>query len=139
MITVNPYLTFNGNCLDAFNHYKKVFGGEFETKQQFRDEPGSKHPPEEADKILHVSLPLSKGFTLMGSDRPGSMKAGTIGENVSLSLNVDSKKEADRVFNGLAVGGKVTMPIADAFWGSYFGMVNDKFGVQWMVSFSENR
>jgi PhnB protein len=139
MITVNPYMTFNGNCLEAFNHYKKVFGGEFEAKQHFRDEPGSKHPPAEGEKILHVSLPLSKGYMLMGSDRPGSIGDGTIGENISLSLDVDTRKEADRVFKELAEGGKITMPIADTFWGSYFGMLNDRFGVQWMVSFSEKR
>jgi PhnB protein len=137
MITVNPYLTFNGNCLEAFNHYKKVFGGEFETKQQFRDEPGSNHPPAEAEKIMHVSLPLSKGFTLMGSDRAASMTNGSFGDNMSLSLNVDSKNEADRIFKGLAEGGKATMPMATTFWGSYFGMVNDRFGVQWMVSFND--
>ena len=139
MITVNPYLAFNGNCLEAFNHYKHVFGGDFVTLQRFKDEPGSKHPPTEAEKIMHVSLPLGDGFALMGSDRPRSMKDGVIGENVSLSVNVDSKSDADRVFKGLAEGGKVTMPLADTFWGSYFGMVNDRFGVQWMVSFSEKR
>jgi PhnB protein len=75
----------------------------------------------------------------MGSDRTGAMKPGTNGENISLSLNVDSKQMADHVFNGLAEGGQVTMPIANTFWGSYFGMVHDRFGVQWMVSFSETR
>ena len=139
MITVNPYLTFNGNCQEAFNHYRKVFGGEFETIQRFSDEPGGKHSPADANRILHVALPLSKGYTLMGSDRTSSMPDGTAGENISLSINTETKKDADRVFNGLAEGGKVTMPIADTFWGSYFGMVNDKFGIQWMVSFSESR
>src|SRR5690349_12287351 len=124
MITINPYLTFNGNCEEAFNMYKKVFGGQFETFQRFKDEPGGKHSPTEAEKIMHVSLPLSKGYTLMGSDRPGSIGNGTIGENVSLSINTESKKQADDVFNGLAQGGKITMPIATTFWGAYFGMVN---------------
>jgi PhnB protein len=67
------------------------------------------------------------------------MGKGTIGENVSLSLDVDTRKEADRIFKELGEGGKITMPIADTFWGSYFGMLNDRFGVQWMVSFSEKR
>jgi PhnB protein len=139
MITVNPYLTFDGNCLEAFNHYKKVFGGGFETKQHFKDEPGSKHPPVEAEKIMHISLPLSKGYMLMGSDRPASIGKGSVGDNVSLSLDSDTKDDADRIFRGLAEGGKITMPLAVTFWGSYFGMVNDKFGVQWMVSFSKSR
>lgn len=139
MITVNPYLTFNGTCQDAFEHYKRVFGGDFEAKQHFKDEPGSKHSTADANKILHISLPLSKGYMLMGSDRATSMKEGSTGDNITLSLNVGSKKEADKIFNGLAAGGKVTMPMADTFWGSYFGMVDDRFGVKWMVSFSESR
>jgi PhnB protein len=139
MITVNPYLTFDGNCLEAFTHYRKVFGGEFEANQKFKDEPGSNHPPSDADRILHISLPLSKGFFLMGSDRATSMGPGKQGDNISLSINTTSRKEADDVFKGLAKGGNVTMPIATTFWGSYFGMVNDKFGIQWMVSFAESR
>jgi len=139
MITVNPYLTFDGNCLEAFNHYRKVFGGDFEANQKFKDEPGSKHPASEANKIMHISLQLSKGFMLMGSDRAASMGSGKPGDNISLSINTTSKKEADEVFKGLSEGGKVTMPLATTFWGSYFGMVNDKFGIQWMVSFAESR
>ena len=139
MITVNPYLTFNGNCFEAFNHYKKVFGGEFEAIQKFKDEPGSNHPASDANRILHVSLPLSKGFMLMGSDRATSMGSGSPGDNISLSLNATSKKEADDVFKGLSDSGTVTMAMATTFWGSYFGMVTDKFGIQWMVSFAETR
>lgn len=139
MITITPYLNFNGDCEAAFNHYKKVFGGEFDTVQRFKDEPGGKHTPADANKIMHISLPLRKGYMLMGSDRPPSMGKGSFGENVSLSIDTESRKEADAVFNGLAEGGKITMPIADTFWGAYFGMVNDKFGVQWMVSYSERR
>ena len=139
MITVNPYLTFSGDCLDAFNHYKKVFGGEFEALQKFKDEPGSSHPASDANRVLHVSLPLAKGVMLMGSDRATSMGPGNPGDNVSLSINTTSKKEADDVFTGLADGGKVTMAMANTFWGSYFGMVTDKFGVRWLVSFAESR
>ena len=136
---INPYLNFNGNCEQAFQLYKKVFGGEFATVQRFKDEPGVKHSATDTEKIMHISLPLGNGLSLMGSDRPPAMGPGTMGENLSLSINTESKKQADEVFNGLAQGGKITMPISNTFWGSYFGMVNDKFGVQWMVSFSEQQ
>jgi PhnB protein len=139
MITINPYLNFNGNCEEAFKLYKKVFGGEYDALQRFKEEPGVNHTAADAEKIMHVALPLGHGFILMGSDRPPAMGPGTMGENLSLSIGTESKKQADEVFNGLAEGGKITMPIADTFWGSYFGMVNDRFGVQWMVSFSEQR
>jgi PhnB protein len=139
MITINPYLNFNGNCEDAFKFYQKVFGGEFATVQRFKDEPNTKHSPSDAEKIMHVSLPLGNGFILMGSDRPPAMGPGKMGENLSLSINAESKKQADELFNGLAQDGRITVPIGETFWGSYFGMVNDKYGVQWMVSYSEQR
>lgn len=138
MITINAYLTFNGNCLDAFANYQKIFGGDFEAKQLFKDEPGGQHPASDANRVLHISLKVGNGL-LMGSDRASSMGSGVVGDNVSLSINTASKKEADDVFKGLATGGNITMPMADTFWGSYFGMVNDKFGIQWLVSFSEAR
>jgi len=139
MITVNPYLTFNGNCLEAFDHYKKVFGGDFIANQKFKDEPGSNHPASEAGKIMHISLQLSPGYMLMGSDTAASMEPVKQSDNISLSINTTSRKEADDVFEGLSQGGKVTMPLENTFWGSYFGMLIDKFGIHWLVSFAESR
>ncbi len=138
MTFLNVYLNFNGNCEAAFNHYKSVFGGEFATFSRFGDMPSDEQPlPEsEANKILHVSLPVgSAGCVLMGSDCPPSFPNGVQGNLFNISITADSKEEADRLFSSLSTGGKVSMPIADTFWGAYFGMFADKFGVQWMVNY----
>ena len=142
MATVNTYLTFNGNTEDAFNFYKSVFGGEFAYVGKFKDMPvDEKFPPpigEEGNLIMHISLPISKETTLMGSDTTSFSGKVTIGTNFSISINTDSKDEADKLFNGLSAGGKVTMPMEKTFWGAYFGMFTDKFGINWMVNFDEN-
>jgi PhnB protein len=138
MTTINVYLTFNGYCEEAFNFYKSVFGGEFHTISRFKEMPpmeGMSYPPEEAERLMHISLPISKETVLMGSD--SSLSFGpplVIGNNYSISVNVDSEKEADRIFNALSDGGKVGMPMGKTFWGSYFGMFTDKYGINWMIS-----
>jgi PhnB protein len=138
MTTVNAYLTFEGNCEEAFNFYKSVFGGEFTYVGRFKEMPSENPlPAEDAEKIMHMSLPIGT-TVLMGSDTAGEWGGQTIvGTNISLSINTDSKNEADRLFNGLSKGGKVTMPMDKTFWGSYFGMFLDKFGINWMISFDE--
>jgi PhnB protein len=135
MATVNPYLTFNGNCAEAFNFYKSIFGGEYRQISKFGDMPGQEMSAEEKNRILHVSLPISKETILMGSDSNLRMGEVKIGQHLSLSVGVDTKEEADKIFNGLSSGGKITMPIADMFWGAYFGMLVDKFGFIWMVNY----
>jgi len=138
MAFLNVYLNFNGNCEAAFHHYKSVFGGEFSMFSRFGDMPATEEPlPEsEAQKILHVALPVgSAGCVLMGSDCPPSFPNGVQGNLFNISISADSKEEADRLFNSLSAGGNVHMPIADTFWGSYFGMCADPFGVQWMVDY----
>ena len=140
MTTVNIYLTFNGNCLEAFEFYKSVFGGDFPYVGKFSEMPeeacgGKPIPEEDKDKIMHISLPISKETVLMGSDTSESFgHKVTIGNNFSISITTDTKAEADRIFAALSEGGKVLMPMADSFWGSYFGMFTDKFDVNWMVS-----
>ena len=141
MTTVNVYLTFNGNCEEAFNFYKSVFGGEFPYIGRYKDMPpqeGQKMDNKDAEKIMHVSLAISKETVLMGSDTGGEWASSySQGNNFSISINTDKKAEADRLFNGLSSGGQVTMPMNKTFWGDYFGMFTDKFGVSWMVSFNE--
>lgn len=142
MAAVNPYLTFNGTCEAAFNFYKSVFGGDFPYIGKFKDMPPMDGCGEisEADGelIMHVSLPISKETILMGSDSSEAFGQSTIaGNNFSISINADSKEEADKLFNGLSAGGKVTMPLNKTFWGAYFGMFTDKFGINWMVNFDE--
>ena len=141
MTTINPYLIFNGNCEEAFLFYKSVFGGEFPYMGKFKDMPPSEDSSPLADgdgeKIMHVSLPISGGTVLMGSDSNASSGVVKMGDNVSLSINTDSREEADRLFNGLSSGGTVKMPMEKTFWGAYFGMFIDKFGIHWMINFDE--
>jgi len=141
MATVNIYLTFNGNCEEAFKFYKSVFGGEFPYIGRFKDMPAGEGPklkPGEENRIMHVSLPISKETILMGCDTGGEWASGYLqGNNFSISINADSKEEAEKLFKGLSTGGKVTMPLSKTFWSECFGMLTDKFGISWMVSFDE--
>ncbi len=138
MATVNTYLTFNGNCEEAFNFYKSVFGGDFAYIGRFGEMPegdGYSVPEADKNKIMHVGLPIGNTI-LMGSDTGGDWAAKLIeGNNFSVSVNTESKEEADRIFNGLTAEGQITMPMENTFWGAYFGMLTDKFGIQWMVNF----
>ncbi|MFN8298914.1 MAG: VOC family protein [Chitinophagales bacterium] len=139
MATLNPYVHFNGNCEAAFTLYKEVFGGEFVTFMRYSDGPqDGKLSDEELTKIMHVSLPIGSS-TLMGSDIPGNYPPATIGNNFYISVDATSKEEADRLFAGLSKNGKVQMPMADTFWGSYFGMCTDAFNVGWMISYAQRR
>jgi PhnB protein len=141
MPSINPYLTFAGNCEEAFNYYKSVFGGEFLSFSRFGDMPPQEGVTvNEADKdlVMHVTLPLSQGNVIMGSDTEGECAPNRVsGNNVSLSVNASTREEADSLFASLSAGGQVTMPLENAFWGSYFGMCTDKFGINWMVSFGQ--
>ncbi|CAD7797223.1 hypothetical protein CHRY9390_00131 [Chryseobacterium aquaeductus] len=141
MATVNVYLTFNGNCRQAFEFYKSVFGGEFPYIGTFGEMPpqdGKELPQEDKDKIMHVSLPISQETMLMGSDTGGEWSSNfKEGNNFSISINADSKEEADKLFNGLSQDGQITMPLADTFWGAYFGMFTDQFGINWMVNYDD--
>ncbi len=140
MRSINPYLHFNGNAEEAFKFYKSVFGGEFTTFQRFKDVPSEVPSQEsESDKIMHVALPISKESILMGSDVPGSIPAVVFGNNFSISVQPSSEEETTKIFNALAAGGTVTMPLEKAFWGAYFGMCIDKFGINWMVNYELNQ
>lgn len=142
MTTVNPYLVFNGNCEEAFLHYKSVFGGEFPYIGKFKDMPAAEDggctqvSEKEANRIMHVSLPIGNTI-LMGSDSTEQSGDVKFGGNFSVSVNVESTEEADRIFNGLSVGGNVFMPMDKTFWGAYFGMFTDRFGINWMVNFDQ--
>ena len=141
--SVNPYLVFKGNCEEAFLFYKSVFEGEFQYIGKFKDMPSAEEggcaefSEKDANRIMHVSLPIGNTI-LMGSDSNEQSGDVVFGGNFSVSINVESKEEADRVFNGLSAGGNVFMPMDNTFWGSYFGMFTDKFGINWMVNFDVN-
>jgi PhnB protein len=139
MAQVNPYITFNGTCEEAFNFYKSVFGGEFPMMGKFKDMPpmeGKTMSATDGEKIMHVSLPISKETILMGSDTGGEWAGNyKAGNNISISVNTETEEEAKKIFNGLSSGGMITMPLEKTFWGALFGMFTDKFGINWMVNY----
>jgi PhnB protein len=140
MAKVSTYLNFPRNTEEAFNFYKTVFGGEFIGGiNRFSDIPPSPGVPPmaEADKnlVMHVALKTLGDHILMGTDAPESMGFNvTMGNNVYISLEPDTKEETKKLFDLLSVGGKIETELQDMFWGDYFGSCKDKFGVQWMFS-----
>lgn len=140
MALINPHINFNGNAEEAFNFYKSVFGGEFLKIVRFKDLSTKEHPIDEseADKIMHISLPIGNNF-LMANDVPAFM--GKVNENENRSkivINAESREEAGKLFNGLSDGGTVEFPLGDSPWGSYFGMFRDRYGIEWMIDFNPN-
>lgn len=141
MSFINPYLIFDGTCEEAFNFYKSVFGGEYTHMGRFKDMPqedGCDEPIDAklADRIMHVSLPIGKNI-LMGSDSNPALGEIIIGKNVNISITTETKEEADRLFAALSQDGNVTMPMQDTFWGDYFGMTEDQYGIEWMISYNK--
>jgi PhnB protein len=137
MAQINPHINFNGNAEEAFTFYKSVFGGEFSIIMRFKDISSPEFPvtDNDANKIMHIALPIGKNI-LMANDVPESMGQTNENENRSkISISAESKEEADKLFNGLSVGGQIEVPIGDSPWGSYFGMFRDKYGIEWMVDF----
>ena len=143
MATINPYINFRGNCEEAFNFYKSVFGGDFGMVGRYKDMPSSEgaHMGEiDGEKIMHISIQISKETWLMGSDIGGEWAKHTVdGNNVQISINAENEEEATRIFNGLSAGGRVNMPLEKTFWGALFGMFTDKFGINWMVNYDYNQ
>ena len=138
MAHINPYIHFNGNAEGAFTFYKSVFGGEFAKIMRYKDLSGPEYPIAEndANRLIHIALPIGKSNVLMGSDVLEIMGRVTENDNRNtISITAESREEADKLFNGLSEGGNVEMPIADGPFGSYFGMFADKYGIQWMVAF----
>ncbi len=139
MTTINPYINFNGNAEEAFHFYKSVFGGEFGTITRFKDIASAEFPvsEKEADKIMHITLPIGNNV-LIANDVPESMGRVNENENRSkIAVIAESKEDADRIFNGLSVGGTVEMPMAESPWGTYFAMFRDKYGIEWTVEFDQ--
>ena len=137
MALINPHINFNGNAEEAFNFYKSVFGGEFALIIRFKDMSSDEFPitEKEANKIMHIALPIGKNV-LMANDVPESMGRVNENENRSkISVSAESREEADKIYKGLSAGGAIEMPIGDSPWGSYFAMLRDKYGIEWMVDF----
>ncbi len=142
MANLHSYLHFDGNAAEAFNFYKSVFGGEFNTFARYKDTPPGVPMPEGTDgeRVMHVSLPVGKNSILMGSDRPSdAFGKGARGDLSYIYVAAENREEATRIYHALSADGRVFMPLDDTFWGSYFGMLADKFGVQWMVAFESSQ
>ena len=139
MTTINPWINFNGNAEEAFTFYKSVFGGEFTKIIRFKDIASAEFPvlTEEENKIMLINLPIGKDTALMANDVPAFLGRVSEKENRSkILVNVESKEEADRLFNGLSAGGEVEGAMGNSPWGTYFGMFRDKYGIEWMIEFS---
>jgi PhnB protein len=132
MISLNPYLHFNGNCEEAFQFYTKILGGKLGMTTRFGDMPPEMNSdPSFKDKIAHTRMAVGN-FTLMGSDAPAARYNKPQGFSVNISI--DDPAQADRIFAALAEGGIQIMPIQETFWAIRFGMCVDRFGINWMVN-----
>ncbi len=142
MAIINPSINFNGNALEAFTFYKSVFGGEFSKVAYFKDMASADFPvsESEANKIMHIALPIGPVNVLMGNDVPEILGKTNERENRSkISVNCESRDEADKIFTGLSVGGEVEFPMGESPWGSYFGMFRDKYGIEWMIDYQAKK
>lgn len=137
MAVINPHINFNGNAEEAFLFYQSIFGGEFVKIMRFKDlsSPEFPIPEKEANKIMHISLPIGKNL-LIANDVPEILGKVNENENRSkISVSAETREEADKIFNGLSAGGDIEYPLGDSPWGTYFGALRDKFGIEWMVEF----
>ena len=135
--SASPYLSFPGNTLEAFEHYRRVFGVEFLAVMRFREFPGGMGVTgDDLDRICHIALPLgSNGQMLMGTDVLGPHRERfVVGTNTYIHLDATDADEARRLFDGLGEGGAIEMPLSKVEWAELYGIVRDRFGVQWMVS-----
>src|ERR1700742_178832 len=143
MRTINPWINFNGNAEEAFTFYKSVFGGEFKKIVRFKDVASPEFPmaanDADANKIMHIALPIGKNNVLIANDVPSFLGKVNEEENRSkIAVSTDSREEADKIFNGLSAGGNVEMPIDDSPWGTYASIFRDKYGIEWIVEFDPN-
>ncbi len=129
---LSPYLMFNGNCEEALNFYVKALNGKIENLMRFEGTP-AESMSEDKQKVMHATF-QADGFMFMASDGSQSPAGNS---QVHLSLNFNSAEEERKVFDALAEGGKVTMPLNDTFWGATFGMLTDKFGINWMFNYDK--
>jgi PhnB protein len=134
MASVSTYLNFKGRTEAAFEFYKSIFKTDYKGPiHRIKDlppTPGKQRSVEEGNRIAHMALPILGRHVLMGTDVPDVV----VGNNVNIMLQPDSRTEAEELYAALSAGGKVLMPLADMFWGAYFGEFVDKFGVKWLVN-----
>lgn len=145
MASVSTYLNFTGNTEEAFAFYKSVFGTEYIGPiNRMGDAPPMPGAPPMADAekklVMHMALPILAGHVLHGTDTLESMGHKlVVGNNFTLNLAPDTRAETDALYAKLAEGGKAEVPLMDMFWGAYFGLCVDKFGVRWMFNCEEKK
>lgn len=138
MRSIDTYLNFAGDAMQAFEFYRSIFGGEFESTFTYADFGGEQAGFDKADagRIAHISLRLTPNFILMGSDVPShSATDFTVGSNSYININVESPEEGKRLFDALAAGGRVEHPLEKTSWAEQYGSLRDRFGVQWMFNY----
>ena len=131
MSSLVPYFTFPGNCREAMHFYKECLNGEILQIQTF-GEAGMRENPQMIERILHAEVKAGE-ILLMASDGMPDFNAQS-GNTLSLNINLSDPDEQTRIFNALARGGSVSMPLQDTFWGARYGMLTDQFGIQWMLN-----
>ena len=139
MAVINPHINFNGNAEEAFNFYKSVFGGEFQKIVRFKEisSPEYQVGEKELNKIMNISLPIGHNL-LIGNDVPEMMGRVNENENRSkISIAADSEEEANKLFQGLSKGGNVEIANESNASNSFYSMLRDKFGIEWIISFSK--
>ena len=130
---IDTHLSFSGNCEEAFEFYEKTFGGKIEFKITWGESPmAGQTDPELRNKIMHIAMRIGDRI-LMGSDAPPQYQTGAP-QGFDVCVAVKDAEEAEKIFNALAEGGKVTMPLAETFWSKRFGMLTDRFGIPWWVN-----
>lgn len=126
------YLNFDGTCAEAFRFYARTFGGTIEFSQTMGESPFAEQtPPEHRGRIMHIRLRAGDGI-LLGSDSPPGMPEKPSGFAITFAL--DDRHQAEQIFNALADGGQVEMPLAESYWADRFGMLKDRYGVRWMIN-----
>lgn len=138
MARVNTYLNFQGRTEEALAFYAEIFGTEVTMLTRYSDMPGvgpGELPAEEQGLVMHAELPILAGHVLMATDMLRSLgHEARIGNNTTICLDVDSREEADRLYDALSEGGSEGSPMADMPWGAYWGVILDRYGIRWMVN-----
>ncbi len=135
----NISMSFKGNCEEALQFYAKILGSEVTKMEKFKDMPSNenfKTPDEHLEKVMHAELKVSDNVYIFAND--DIMNMSTVGTSIGISLNFDNTEElskAENIFNGLSNEGTVIMPFGKTFWGAYYGLTIDKFGVRWEVNY----
>ena len=136
MISINPYIYFNGNCEEAFRYYERVFQTEISHISRYKDAPEAARNMFTAadDKIMHVTLLLRNEMALHGSDHSSVYEDSEKHKTFSLIIHADSEQEVNRLFNALSQHGTIIVPVGLTFWGAYYGQCIDQFGISWKIT-----